>query len=90
MKKQVIIGPTTRQQPATCLECGAVFDAATGVGNASQPNPGSIAICVKCGHIQAFDAQLQFRQLTDAERGALAGHDLVQALSSGYRKKRLN
>jgi hypothetical protein len=91
MKKQVvIIGPTTRQQPATCLECGAVFDAATGVGNADTPKPGAIAICTKCGHIQAFNAQLQFRPLTAAEAAAMAKHEIVQGLSAEYRKKRLN
>lgn len=56
-----------------CLHCGMVIDAATPAGHKRMPKEGSIAICLDCHHIMAFDAQLKLRGLTDAEMRMVAG-----------------
>jgi hypothetical protein len=72
-------GKDTRTQPNACLDCGKVMDAATGIGHRRKPRPGSISICLDCGHIMAFDWQLKFRPLTDEEVLAIAGDPVVIA-----------
>jgi len=38
------------------------------------PNPGDSVICIMCGHLQAFDENLQLRSLTPAEEIEMAGN----------------
>lgn len=79
MKRTTYLGRTTRQRPAMCLACGAVLTAATGIGQRHKPRAGNIAICFKCGHLQAFAWDLQFRELTSEELVDLADNEIVAA-----------
>jgi Zn ribbon nucleic-acid-binding protein len=55
-----------------CLSCGHAMELASSLEN-QMPSEGATTICIKCGHIMAFDAQLKFRELTDAEMLKIAG-----------------
>ena len=80
MKRRAIFaGKLTRTQPAACLDCGKVLDSATGLGHKSRPKPGDISICFDCGHLQAYDWNLQFRPLTDEEMVDIAGDPVIVA-----------
>lgn len=65
-----------------CLNCGTNLDAATGVGHHNAPKPGSITICIRCGHIMAFSDQMTFRELNDDEIKDVAG--LPQILAAQW------
>jgi hypothetical protein len=70
----MILGNDRRIQPAACLQCKAVNDGATSVGEKDEtPEPGNIAICSECGHIMAYDDNMQMRELTDKEMLDVAG-----------------
>jgi hypothetical protein len=75
----------TRLAGGACLNCGKVLDAATNY-EGYEPIEGGITICIYCGHIMAFDAQLKFRQLTDEEMLAIAGDKRILKLQEarGY------
>lgn len=64
-----------RLAACACLGCGQVLDAATVTdGKDVEPHEGAISLCWYCGHLQAFDAELKFRPLTDEEIVEIAGH----------------
>jgi len=69
----------TRLSPNTCLACGGLLDAATGLFEANRPSSGDITLCLQCGHIMAFTDNLGFRELTDAEAHAVAGDKRILA-----------
>jgi hypothetical protein len=76
--KAVYLGKTTRTPgKCTCLNCGKVIDAGTGIGHRYKPRAGAIAICFYCGHVMAYDSRLQFRPLTDEEIVGLAGNEVI-------------
>jgi hypothetical protein len=77
---------------SSCLNCGKVLDGATVVDeeNAVRPVPGSISVCIHCGHVMAFDEKMQFRELTDDEIVEIAGDERLVAISramAAMRKK---
>ena len=74
-----------RHMPSTvCLGCGEKIDGATkvsGVGeDDSSPDPGSITVCLMCGHIQAYDDDLRLRELTPVEQLDIAGDPRILAI----------
>jgi hypothetical protein len=83
-------GPNAVATP--CLGCGAILDSGTLLGDKLKdvrPTPGSISICWKCGHLQAYAADLTFRPLTDAEMIEVAGDPrilLANAIREPVRK----
>jgi hypothetical protein len=81
-KKRVghYLGKTTRTGPNLCPSCGKLVDAATGVSNQRRPTPGSIIICISCGHLAAYDDQLKIRPLTDEEVIGVAGDERIITL----------
>ena len=46
----------TRLPASPCENCGRELDAATGDG---QPSPGDISICIGCGTVRQFDAEMR-------------------------------
>jgi hypothetical protein len=64
----------TSEVPANlCLGCGHMCDLASqitdsGAVKEARPTPGAITICIRCGHVMAFDEALRFRELSRAER----------------------
>lgn len=56
-----------------CLDCHALMDA-LGTGDRdveAQPNPGDVAVCIKCGAVMKLDNNLRLRGMTDAEMDEL-------------------
>lgn len=79
-RRAVYIGKSTRHKASPCLSCGAVLDAATGIGNKAKPRAGAITLCVKCGHLMAYAWDLSLRALTDKEIVDIAGDERVLAI----------
>jgi hypothetical protein len=79
-RRKLNIGPSTRGPETHCLNCGKLVDAGTGVGHQRQPRPGGIALCLYCGHLQAYDDTLKMRPLTDEEMIYVAGDEVILAI----------
>lgn len=60
-------------EPLACLNCGKLLDRAMGVGTGTKPEPGSVTMCLGCGHVQAYNEEMKFRELTDEEIVEVAG-----------------
>lgn len=58
------LGTETQLPSSTCCECGTVLDAASGP---CRPKEGDLTLCIKCGSLNAFDANLALRKPTDDE-----------------------
>ena len=75
---------TTRlYKGCNCLNCGILIDAATSVDHKELPKEGSIAICMICSHIMAYDEKVQFRELSDEEILEIAGNKDIIFLING-------
>lgn len=74
-----------------CTDCGKPLDAAICVESETIiPTPGDITVCIGCGHIMAFDKDLELRNLNDAEIVKVAADERIltaQRLSSHYRQR---
>ena len=66
-----------RVPPSACLDCGYVMDGCMGVTDSEPAREGNITVCINCGHIMAFAADLTLRALTDEEIRAVAGDPLI-------------
>jgi len=64
---------------AVCVSCGYAPDRASQVDGDSKPAPGDISICLKCGHLSAFETDLSLRPLTDYEIIEIAGDQRIIA-----------
>lgn len=73
------VGPDCRTPPNKCSNCGYLLDACFGLGHDSQPGPGSVSICGRCGKITLFDENLELRDPTEAERTEILSLPSVQA-----------
>lgn len=61
-----------------CLACQVVVDDASDArGEELQPGPGYITVCFYCGHIMAFDDDVNLRELTSEEMYEVAGDKLI-------------
>ena len=83
---------TADTQPSPCTNCGRINDAATAVDlDGAKPRPDDICLCFYCGHIMAYDEQMQLRNLTDAEVISAAGNQKLVKVSNALsimRKRR--
>jgi hypothetical protein len=57
-----------------------MLDAAASMSGEHSPEPDDISICLYCGHLMAFDGDLKFRPLTDAEMVQVAGDPRILAI----------
>jgi hypothetical protein len=74
-----------RMPKSRCLDCGKLITAASRLDDdRSTPDPGDVAVCIDCGHIQAYADDLTLRPLTDDEMVEIAGDreiiDTVKAI----------
>src|SRR5262245_33137345 len=62
-----------------CLECGYELDCAAAPGTEPRraPQAGDLSICVACGHLTVFDAELKLREPTQAEILEVAGDETL-------------
>jgi hypothetical protein len=56
-----------------CLACGKELDMAMNSEGKDPPRPGDLTICLTCGHLMAFNAGLELRELNDDEMKDVAG-----------------
>lgn len=64
------LGATSHTPNSNCTNCGRLHDAATPVGEkrlAVSPSSGSVAICIRCGHIMIYADDLSLRDPTVEE-----------------------
>jgi hypothetical protein len=67
------VGADHAMPESACTACGYVMDRCRSVGSDALPSPGSISVCLRCGHLMAFGHDLRLRNLTDAEIKEIAG-----------------
>lgn len=82
-KRLRLFGRDQKLPGAPCLNCGDVLDGATALGGGNKPRPGDCTVCIECGHVMAFDAQLGFRELTGDEIKQIAGDWRLLAIQWG-------
>jgi hypothetical protein len=77
------VGAATRVPPSNCTNCGALMDAVSGVAPKRPPrtpSPGSMTVCIKCGHVMIFDKHLRLRDPVGKEFLAIAGDKRLLAI----------
>lgn len=72
--------PHKMSSEVRCIECGETLNGAAEIGGDDRPVPGSISICIYCGHIAAFNDKLRLRPLTASEIHEIAGDPRVIAV----------
>ena len=84
-------GIDRRMQPHLCLGCGESLDAGFCAykdgGRDAVPSPGSIMICIYCGHAMALTEKFITRELTEAEAADLAGDKEIQVIIQAYKQR---
>jgi ribosomal protein L37E len=76
---------------STCPVCGYETDAATrAAGEESQPVPGDLSLCMKCGEVGAFKEDMTIRPATLTDLGTLGKREsrLLTRAQALIRKKR--
>lgn len=58
---------TTVMPPSLCPQCGDKLDMATSTTEAARPEPGDFSICLHCGTILRFDADLRCQRASAAD-----------------------
>jgi hypothetical protein len=86
IRKEEIEAKTTRTPLSHCLDCGMTVTAGTPSvvdrPDYRPPQPGDLAICIRCTHVMAYGDDLRVRALTDAEIVNVAGDpDMVEAVN---------
>ena len=61
------LGPSVSTTPGACPWCGHHLDMATGVGTDKLPRPGDRSICIGCGAVCVFEADLTLRRADAVE-----------------------
>lgn len=70
-----------RTPAARCLGCGTILNAASAVDGADiAPQPGFLSVCLYCGRVGEFTAELVLRPLSEDEMAALPS-EVLQALA---------
>jgi hypothetical protein len=64
----------SRVPPSKCLDCGKPMDGAMDIVGDHTPEPGSVGICMDCGHVMVYADDLTLREPNDEEIKELAGH----------------
>ena len=63
-----------------CLGCGRVNDQVTDLINGHEPTTGAYTVCIECGHVMVFAADLSVRNPTDDEMCKIAGDKRLLAI----------
>jgi RNase P subunit RPR2 len=74
-----------------CSNCGLLLDAASAVkegvmSHDVKPKPGDITVCIRCGHIMAFNRQLKLVELSLEQALAVAGDKDILRIQRARRK----
>lgn len=63
-----------------CVNCGELLDGATGVDHRNKPRPGSVTVCIYCGHVAVFADDLSLREPNGEEMRDIAGNETILAI----------
>ena len=63
-----------------CPSCDMPLDAATGVSSDKGPRPDDVTVCLYCGAVMVFTADLSYREPTDKERAEFDCDPRIQKL----------
>lgn len=80
------IGPHLRVKESKCTACGMKADGATCIEGNHAPSAGDVTVCVKCGHIMAFDTDLMLRELTNKEMIEIAGDPSILLIQNARKR----
>jgi hypothetical protein len=77
-----------RVPESLCPECGNKLNTAgTPDGGPGAPSSGDLAVCIRCGAVQIYGADLRARGFTEAEkRDLLANQELLRQLRSAVER----
>jgi hypothetical protein len=79
------IGATGAVPPTQCTACDKPIDAATPVDDAEElaarPSAGDATVCLGCGHIMIYAADLSLRDPTEEEMAEIAGDRRIVAIN---------
>lgn len=73
-----MIGASHKVKSNSCLGCGHHMDMAAQVAGDEKPRPGDVTLCIRCGHVMIFDADLSFRNMNEAEQREIEQDPQVQ------------
>ncbi len=74
---------TIEIEECRCSNCGALANRASDiVGGKQQIKDGDFTICIDCGHVMAFNADLTMRELTDEENKNAEHHPQLQVIKN--------
>lgn len=67
-----------------CHHCAANLEAATAVGpEARRPMPGDVSVCIRCGELNIFDAEMRLRAPMDDQKAEfMADPDVRRVVAS--------
>jgi hypothetical protein len=67
----------TRVPENICVACGAPNDGAMAPQHNAKPNAGDVSMCMYCGHLAIFRADLSVREATAAELAAIGNDQII-------------
>lgn len=67
-----------------CLGCGLPLIGASNVWDNDKPKPGDATMCIRCGIISVFDAEMKLRSPTRQELAKLMHDDKVQQMGMAH------
>ncbi len=71
-----------------CPGCGLDLLGATNVFTKARPRPGDTTMCLECGIVSIFTADLRLRMPTTRELAALINDPRMQAMARAHTKAR--
>jgi hypothetical protein len=89
--KEPIIIKSYRDHPDACPCCGYVVDTATAVGSrVSKPKAGDLTICLRCGEILKFNAELRLEMfpLNELLTASPEKKEMIDLLTAFVREQR--
>jgi hypothetical protein len=64
---------TTQIVRNACPSCGTINECASDPTGQATPSAGDLSICLRCGHLTIFNADMSTRELNDEESYRVAG-----------------
>ena len=72
---------TWKTSDQTCSSCGYAVNAASNLTNdKKKPTAGDVSVCLRCGHLMAFNNDMTLRELTSDEMYKIAGDKRILAI----------
>jgi hypothetical protein len=71
---------------SACPSCGTQCDAASTTNESTQPVPGDISICVRCGELLKFGDDMRLMRLTHEERIEVEADPYVARVQAAWQR----